>query len=134
MKNLTTAISLLAMLGGAADLAVVASQHKEKISAIDQTGSIDVCQDKNYKNCKEAAYTVATCTKFPEGIPTARSMKLPNAHWKCALYRHPDCREQGLFTSNIFYYPGINVHDFTGTEQWSAFMCWHEGIDVCPGC
>ncbi|CAK1361473.1 unnamed protein product [Cercospora beticola] len=134
MKDLITAIAALAVTCSAAVLPLLPSQPDKKISNIDQTGCVDVCQDKGFKNCMEANYTVATCTKFPEGISAARSMKLPNARWKCALYREPDCREHGLYTSNIFYYPGVNFHDFTGTEQWSAFMCWHEGIDVCPSC
>lgn len=87
MKNLITAIGTLAMICSAAILPLVPPQSDKKISNIDQTGCVDVCQDTGFKNCKEANYTVATCTKFPEGISAARSMRLPNARWKCALYR-----------------------------------------------
>ncbi|PIB00116.1 hypothetical protein CB0940_03154 [Cercospora beticola] len=88
MKDLITAIAALAVTCSAAVLPLLPSQPDKKISNIDQTGCVDVCQDKGFKNCMEANYTVATCTKFPEGISAARSMKLPNARWKCALYRY----------------------------------------------
>lgn len=151
MKILITAIGAFAMICSAAILPVVPPQPDKKLSNIDQTGCADVCQDKGFKICKEANYTVATCTKFPEGISAARSMKLPNAHWKCALYRYAPLEPRDIcrrltHSQRARLSRARTVHLQHLLLSWNqlprlyrhgameCLMCWHEGIDVCPSC